>query len=241
MRQHSAHGLHGLEGRFLINIDHHNSAREFANVNWIDSSACAVAEMVFRLARGTGARVTPQMATYLYTAVLTETGSFCFAGTKRTHFRACGGIGTMRSESGRHRTPRILLQSHFEDAAFGRGAFQSSSGRHAGLYASLSDEMELSGGLKMRGHCELCAGHSGRECALIFRELADGRYRVSLRSKGQVNVASVAEQFGGGGHTCASGCAVSGPLPVSLELILSRLRNGCVLAGARSGGYRLER
>ena len=52
----------------------------------------------------------------------------------------------------------------------------------------------------------------GIEVALFFREQPDGRFRVSLRSKGAVNVAAVAEAFGGGGHECASGCAVEGPL-----------------------------
>ncbi len=62
------------------------------------------------------------------------------------------------------------------------------------------------------------------EVAAFFRELPDGRFRVSLRSKGQLNVAKVAEQFGGGGHECASGCSVDGPLSVATSQILARLR-----------------
>src|ERR1700723_4030907 len=74
-------GLDGLENRFLINIDHHTSGRTFANVNWIDSDACAVAEMVYQLAGAAGIGITPEMATCLYTAVLSDTGSFCYEGT----------------------------------------------------------------------------------------------------------------------------------------------------------------
>jgi phosphoesterase RecJ-like protein len=73
--------LDGLENRFLINIDHHTSGRAFAHVNWIDSSACAVAEMVYQLAGAAGIDITPEMATCLYTAVLSDTGSFCYEGT----------------------------------------------------------------------------------------------------------------------------------------------------------------
>jgi phosphoesterase RecJ-like protein len=73
--------LEGLENRFLINIDHHTSGRPFANVNWIDSSACAVAEMVYQLAGAAGIGITPEMATCLYAAVLSDTGSFCYEGT----------------------------------------------------------------------------------------------------------------------------------------------------------------
>jgi phosphoesterase RecJ-like protein len=73
--------LKGLEGSRLINIDHHTSGRNFAHLNWIDTDACAVAELVFTLACASGVRITPEMATCLYMAVLTDTGSFCYEGT----------------------------------------------------------------------------------------------------------------------------------------------------------------
>ena len=60
--------------------------------------------------------------------------------------------------------------------------------------------------------------------AVFFRELAGGRFRVSLRSKGALNVAAVAALFGGGGHQCASGCAVEGPLALAVERIVAQLR-----------------
>ena len=66
--------------------------------------------------------------------------------------------------------------------------------------------------------------HGAIEVALFFRQEADGRFRVSLRSKGAVNVAVVAAAFGGGGHECASGCAVDGPLSAAVELLLAQLR-----------------
>ncbi|HEY1801818.1 MAG TPA: DHHA1 domain-containing protein, partial [Terriglobales bacterium] len=61
------------------------------------------------------------------------------------------------------------------------------------------------------------------EVAVFLREIPDGRYRVSLRSKGNLNVASVAERFGGGGHQCASGLSLDGPLSAAVEKILAQL------------------
>src|SRR5260221_570112 len=78
--------LEGLEDRFLINIDHHVSGRPFANVNWIDPHAVATAEMVFRLAREAGTHFSPDIATCLYTALMTDTGSFMFQGTNENTF-----------------------------------------------------------------------------------------------------------------------------------------------------------
>jgi bifunctional oligoribonuclease and PAP phosphatase NrnA len=72
-------------------------------------------------------------------------------------------------------------------------------------------------------------GIAGVEVAAFFRELPEGRYRVSLRSKGAVNVSTIAARFNGGGHECASGCSVEGPLDKAAELILSELR--AALAG----------
>jgi phosphoesterase RecJ-like protein len=62
------------------------------------------------------------------------------------------------------------------------------------------------------------------EVAAFFRELPDGRFRVSLRSKGQLDVAQVAERLGGGGHECASGCSVDGPLAQAVKQVLEMLR-----------------
>jgi len=64
------------------------------------------------------------------------------------------------------------------------------------------------------------------EVAVFFRELPDGRYRVSMRSKGKLNVSAVAARFGGGGHQCASGCAVEGPLSLAVNRIMAELKQG---------------
>src|SRR5271155_4142357 len=78
--------LQGLENRFLISIDHHVSGRPFADVNWIDPQAVATGEMVFRLAREAGTPFSPEIATCLYTALMTDTGSFMFQGTNERTF-----------------------------------------------------------------------------------------------------------------------------------------------------------
>ena len=78
--------LRGLENQFLINIDHHVSSRPFANINWIDPSAVATAELIFRLAQAAQVKITAEIATCLYTAVLTDTGAFCYAPTNACTF-----------------------------------------------------------------------------------------------------------------------------------------------------------
>ena len=183
--------LDGLEGRFLINIDHHNSARSFADVNWVDPHACAVAEMIHRLALGAGTQITPEMATCLYTAVLTDTGSFCFSGTNAHTFQ----LAVELVGSGANPVD-IAHRVYFSNPASKMrllGAALSNlhrDGALAYMHISLA-EMERSGGLEedCEGLVNYALSIEGVEVALFFREIADGRYRVSLRSKGRINVA----------------------------------------------------
>src|SRR5262249_18506404 len=78
--------LRGLGDLFLISMDHHVSGKPFANVNWIDPQAVATAEMVYRMGREAGAPISAEVATCLYTALLTDTGSFMFEGTNSHTF-----------------------------------------------------------------------------------------------------------------------------------------------------------
>src|SRR5882757_7777844 len=80
-------GLKGLEDRPLINIDHHASGRLYADLNWIDEHACAVAEMVYRIAVAAEVEITPSMAACLYAAILSDTGSFTYPSTNATTFK----------------------------------------------------------------------------------------------------------------------------------------------------------
>src|SRR5271165_4167072 len=78
--------LRGLEQYYVINIDHHSTGRNFGHLNWIDRQAASVGELVHRLVKASGARVTAEMASCLYVTVLTDTGGFCYGGTRASTF-----------------------------------------------------------------------------------------------------------------------------------------------------------
>jgi phosphoesterase RecJ-like protein len=221
--------LEGLDGRFLINIDHHYSGRPFADVNWIDPNACATAELIFRLAREAGVPISAEIATCLYTAVLTDTGAFGYAGTNATTFALARELVLAGADP-----VRIFQQVYFSNSTAKMrllGAALSKLQREGGLawmYVT-RDEMEGCGAVDedCEGLANWLLGIKDVEVAVFFRELADRRqWRASLRSKGGYNVAEIAERFGGGGHICASGCALPGPLSVASALLLAQLRTG---------------
>jgi phosphoesterase RecJ-like protein len=218
--------LTGLEGRLIVNIDHHVSGRAFGDVNWIDTEACAVAEMVHRLAMAAGAEVTPEMAACLYAGVLTDTGSFCYEGTDAHAFelarelvgRGADAAGIAREVYFSNPLSKMLLL----------GAALSNlrrEGRLAWLWVT-QDDMVRSGAAEedCEGIVNYAIAIGGVEAAVLLRELADHRVRLSLRSKGQLDVARIAASYGGGGHRHAGGCTLAGPLRAATEEILNVMR-----------------
>src|SRR5712691_1210908 len=218
--------LEGLEERFLISIDHHVSGRPFADVNWIDPKAVATAEMVYRLAREAGVRISYEIATCLYTAVLTDTGSFMFEGTNEHTFELARELVLAGADPAH--CARNIYFGHSTAKMRLLGAALSNLHREGALaWISVTQEQMLRCHAKeedCEGLVNYALSMQGVEVALFFRELPDSRYRVSLRSKGQLNVASVAERLGGGGHQCASGCAIDGPQAAAAARILAELR-----------------
>lgn len=218
--------LKGLDYLFLINIDHHNSAREYAHLNWIDPQASATAELVYRIARAADVPISTEIATCLYTAVLTDTGSFCFVGTNESTFELAKELVEFGAD------PVSIAQCvYFSNPASKMrilGAALSTlerDGQLAWMYVT-GEQMHQTGAAEedCEGLVNYALGIEGVEVAAFLRELPDGRFRVSLRSKGHVNVARVAEKFGGGGHDCASGHPVDGPLQSALPRVLNELR-----------------
>ena len=218
--------LEGLHDRFLINIDHHVSGRPFGNINWIDPTAVATAEMIYRLAKEAGVAISADIATCLYTAVLTDTGSFMFEGTNEHTFALARELvlaGANPALCARH-----IYFGHSTAKMRLLGAALSNLHREgplAWIWAT-REQMEHVGAKEedCEGLVNYALSIQDVEVAAFFRELPDGRFRVSLRSKGQLNVAAIAERFGGGGHECASGCSLDGPLSMAVSRVVAQLR-----------------
>ncbi len=221
-------GLEGLEDRFLISIDHHLSGRPFAHVNWIDPKASATAELVYRLGKEAGVRISPDIATCLYTAVMTDTGSFMFEGTNEHTFALARELVLAGADP--VRCARNIYFAHSTAKMKLLGAALSNlhrEGNLAWIWVTQS-QMEQAGAKEedCEGLVNYVLSIQGVEVAAFFRQLPDSRFRVSLRSKGQLNVAAIAEKFGGGGHECASGLSVDGPLSAAVAQVVGQLRSG---------------
>jgi phosphoesterase RecJ-like protein len=218
--------LRGLEPFFLINIDHHLSGCPFGHLNWIDRDAASVGELVYRMIKAAGATVTPQMATCLYTTVLTDTGGFCFGSTQASTFALAQELVLAGADP-----VRIAQDVYFSTVTSKLlllGAALSNLRRESRLAWLWVTHRDMVRTCAAEEDCEGIVNYavsiSGVEAAVFLRELPERRIRLSLRSKGKVNVAAIAERLGGGGHENAAGCTLEGPLVRALDEILGHLR-----------------
>jgi phosphoesterase RecJ-like protein len=223
--------LRGLESMFQINIDHHASGKEFGQLNWIDRDAVSVGELVHRLVRAAGGTVTAEMATCLYTTLLTDTGGFCYGGIKPGTFALAGEL-TAAGADPVQIAKEIYFANPFSKMLLLGKALSNlkRDGALAWLWVTHEDMVSASASEEdCEGVVNYALSVAGVEAAVFLRELPEGRVRLSLRSKaerdgGAVNVAAIAEALGGGGHENAAGCTLEGPMARAEEEILTALR-----------------
>lgn len=215
---------------FTINIDHHRSGREFADFNWIDPEAAAVGSMIFDLAVAAGVTITRPMADCLYAAILTDTGSFNYASTTASTFAMAEQL--LRCGVNASRIAAAIYASNPASKVRLLGIALTNiqiDGAISWSYVTLEEMARVGASVE---DCEGVANHligiAGVEAAAFLREDSEpDQYRLSLRSRGTLDVSIIAERFGGGGHRNASGCSVEGSLAEATGRIVAQLHAAC--------------
>ena len=207
-------GIAGLERQLTVNIDHHATSEHFGTINWIDSTASAVGEMIYNLCKAIGGRITKEIAECVYMALVTDTGSFHFSNTSERTLKVAselvkaGARPAKISEAVYNNYPwsRIELMRQVLDTVK-----RDETGRVASLRQTMAMQTD-SGSVDGDNNGFVNIPLAARDVVAVvyMREIEPNVYRCSLRSKGDVNVARVAEQFGGGGHKNAAGLGVEG-------------------------------
>jgi phosphoesterase RecJ-like protein len=220
-------GLKGLEQFLLVNIDHHITAHAYAQLNWIDCEAVSVGEMVYRIAKAAGVAITPEMATCLYTTVLTDTGGFCYGALRGSTFALARELVDAGADAGEI-AREIYFSAPLSKVRLMAAALNTlhCEGELAWLWIT-DEDMERIGAKDedTEGIANVAIGIEGIQAGVFLRVLSDGTVRLSLRGKGKVNVAAIAERLGGGGHENSAGCTLEGPVERALEQILCELRS----------------
>ncbi len=206
--------IKNLENQFVVNIDHHATSEHFGNINWIDATASAVGEMIYNLCKAIGGRITKEIAECVYMALVTDTGSFHFPNTTERTLKVASELIKVGVK------PADISQAVYNSYPWSRIELmrqvlatvkRDESGRVAWMRQTL--EMKESSGAvdgDNHGFVNIPLAAKEVEAAVYMREVEPNFFRISLRSKDGINVARVAEKFGGGGHKNAAGCRANG-------------------------------
>jgi phosphoesterase RecJ-like protein len=209
----------------VLNIDHHGDNRRYGDVNWVDTRAAATGEMVYDLLQAAAFPLTAAVAVNLYTAIVTDTGSFRYSNTTPKTLRVAAH----------------LIEAGVDPAHVATSVYET---RHLGGLRLLGQvlqgiETDLDGSVAWlvleRAQAESPDLPEAEEfvnyprslrtakVAVLFRELPDA-VKVSLRAKGEVNVARLAASLGGGGHPNAAGLILPGGLAEAKTRVLGAIR-----------------
>jgi phosphoesterase RecJ-like protein len=222
-------GVLGLDRFFVINIDHHPGNTGYGQINWFDSTAAACGEMVFDLIAALGVPLSIEIATHVYLAILTDTGSFHYSGISPRTFDIC------REAIEAGVDPVLVARNVYDNSSVGRlklfGAVLSAmqidaSGRIAVIY--LDHEMARAAGGTAddtEGLINLPLTVREIQAVVFFKQGEGDEYRLSMRSKGDIDIGAVAKAFGGGGHKNAAGCTVRGAIDALQKLFLDRIED----------------
>jgi phosphoesterase RecJ-like protein len=233
-------GIEGLEDQFTVNIDHHATSEHFGSVIWIDSTASAVGEMIYNLVKAIGGRVTREIAECVYMALVTDTGSFHFSNTTDRTLKVAselikaGAKPAEISEAVYNNYPWSRIELMRQVLATVK---RDESGKVASLRQSLKMR-EQAGAVDGDNNGFVNIPLAARDilACVYMREIGENVYRVSLRSKGDINVAKVAERWGGGGHRNASGLQIAGDWDSAESELVDAVRDAVERAEAIAAG-----
>ncbi len=208
----------------VVEIDHHPGTERFGQIVVVDPSAAATGEMVFEVLRLLGLPPTPEIATNLYVAIMTDTGSFRYPNTSARVVRIaaelvdCGAVPSAIAEQVYETRPFAAM------ALLGRALSsirRSDDGAVAWARLTAEDFARTNAtDADTEGIVNNLLAIAGVRASVLFRQV-NGRVRISLRARAPVDVAEVARTFGGGGHRLAAGCTLEMPLADAERRVLA--------------------
>jgi phosphoesterase RecJ-like protein len=213
----------------VLNVDHHPDNRRYGTVNWVDPSAAATGEMTYDLLVALGAPITPSIATNLFTALHTDTGSFRYSNVTPRTFEIAAALVAAGADPAS--VSNALYERRQADALRQLGdvlsrVTVSDDGRVAWIALPAGAVPETF--VEAEDLVNYPRSIGSVRVACLLRERGD-QVKVSLRGKGDVDVSRICRTFGGGGHPNAAGCTVAGTLASVTEQVLDAVR--AALAG----------
>ena len=214
--------------RRIVDIDHHVTAGAFGDIRVLDAHAASTAEIVYALLQTLDVPITSDIATCLFTGIITDTGSFRFQNVTPNTLRVAAKL----LEAGA--PPAHISENVFDNRTFAATRLlglalsalsQTPDGQVVWTHITAQNFRTLGAtDQDTEGVVNYVRGVRGAEVGILFREMEGGSIRVSLRARESVNVAEIAARFGGGGHRMASGCTLDVPLAEAEQAVVSAVQ-----------------
>lgn len=214
--------------KFIINIDHHISNSNFADINWVDPKSSSVCEMVYRLYKKLKIKFDKNAALSMYAGILTDTGCFRYSNTTAFTHRVAADL--LENKISVNKVYRLIYASFsFDEIKFlGREISKFNIDNKGKIIWLTINRVALK---KNKISMDLtdnilhfARAVKGVEVVLLFKEMDSNQIRVNLRSNGSVDVNHLAKIFGGGGHRTASGFTVKGDIHSVENQVLREVR-----------------
>ena len=212
----------------LINIDHHVSNSGFCSLKMLDAKASSTGELVFRLMREMRFKMSRNICTNLYAAIITDTGSFRYSSTTKETFLAAGIL------VGEGASPQRIAENIYESDSPARLKLLAKAlstlsldleSRVGSMVVTRQDLMETGAAWEhTEGFVDISRTVKGIEVSVLYTQRGEDSFKLSLRSKVKVNVEKVAKKFGGGGHVHAASCWMKGDIETIKSQIIEAVR-----------------
>ncbi|MGF7048789.1 phosphoesterase RecJ-like protein [Paenibacillus sp. DS2015] len=216
------------EDALILNIDHHPTNNGYGQVNVINADAAATAEILYDLLGLFDVKWTKELATAIYTGILTDSGGFRYSNTSPKIMGMASDLLTY-GVNGPELAENLLEEMTLPQMNILVKALNtlqmSSDGQISWVHLTPADMLECSAvNEELEGIVNYPRNIRGVEVGIFFKVIDDHAVKVSLRSAGKVDVAELAQTFGGGGHARAAGCRMEGTLDTIISQVIERVR-----------------
>ncbi|MEW6417193.1 MAG: bifunctional oligoribonuclease/PAP phosphatase NrnA [Nitrospirota bacterium] len=218
-------GIDNLTFKHSAVIDHHETENDFGNIRWVEAEVAATGIMVFYLIKGLGIKITKEMAINLYTAIVIDTGTFRYSNTTAEVLKVSAE----------------LIEAGADPAYISNSLYEAWSEKRFALLVMALNTLEIRDNVAITVVTKEMYEKTGTgpedtenfsnfprmikdiKVSAFFREMGENYWRVSLRSKGDINVARIATLFEGGGHKNAAGCKIKANLKSAKEALIKTI------------------
>lgn len=214
------------DSKSCVMIDHHPKEEQFADTILHDIAASSASRLIYELVEASDVKLDAELATLILTGIMFDTGRFAFSNTSARDFEIAGKLieaGARPEKVSEFMMFNIPLTS-LKTMGYGLAGLETKLDGKVGLIFLPKERIEIDEPLDIDPLASYSLSPKGAEVGIFIRETSE-LFKISLRSKGLVDVSAIAREIGGGGHRQAAGCRFEGEYPVLVERLLELIQN----------------